>query len=139
MEEGRLPQSLLKTIDVLLNNVVLQIIKLTNNSIILVLQVIIILFQLPYPFIQLFFRIQATNPPCCQPFPLHFPTFLGLLQRSLFLLQLINLPLQLLHFFPATLPSPPSYKATPHAGSKLKPCSQIPSLFSQCALHPCCQ
>jgi len=103
MEKSRLTQSLLKTIDVFLYDAILQIIKLTNNSIILVLQVIIVLFQFPYPFIQLFLRIQATNPPCCQPFSLRFPTFLCLIQRSLLLLQLIHLPLQLLHLFPAPL------------------------------------
>jgi len=51
MEEGRLPQPLLETINMLLDDAILQIVKLPNSPIILILQILIVFFQLPYTLV----------------------------------------------------------------------------------------
>ena len=81
-KKGRLPQSLLKAVDMLLDDAILQVVKFTYGTIVLVVQFIIIYLQIFYLFIQLSLQVQTPNLPGSHHFSLFFPTLPFLLPRS---------------------------------------------------------
>jgi len=93
VKKGCLPQSLLKVVDMLLDDVTLQVIKFTNNTIIFFFQLIKVRLQIFYLLVQLSLRVQTADLPCSQPFSYLLPTLPFLLPSGSLLLKLVDLSL----------------------------------------------